>query len=103
MEQKIDKILAFMDFIFQKTDSNSKSIATLKKQIGQLAEQLSKRELGKIPSQNTINPTHQIQNEQVNEVISLRNGKKVSHGVKDNGVHDTILPNATNDLFSRMS
>ena len=99
LEKKIDKVMAFMDLNYQKTESNSKSIAALEKQIGQLAEQLSRREDGKLPSQNTINPTHQRpNNEHVNEVITLRSGKKVSHGVEDSGVHDTVIPIITNDL-----
>ena len=76
-----------MEFItqtYQKTDTNSKSIAAIEKQIAQIAEQIGKREEGKFPSNTTINPSHNQRpgkEHQVNQVITLRNGKKVDNKV----------------------
>ena len=76
-----------MEFItqtYQKTDTNSKSIAAIKKQVAQLAEQIRKREDGKFPSTTTVNPSHTQRpgkEHQVNEVITLRSGKKVDNKV----------------------
>lgn len=81
---KLDKIMEFITQTYQKTDTNTKSIATIEKQIAQLAEQLGKREEGKFPSNTTVNPSHNQRpgkEHQVNEVITLRSGKKVDNKV----------------------
>ena len=81
---KLDKIMEFITQTYQKTDTNSKSIAAIEKQIAQIAEQIGKREEGKFPSNTTINPSHNQRSgkeHQVNQVITLRNGKKVDNKV----------------------
>ncbi|CAI9281597.1 unnamed protein product [Lactuca saligna] len=83
-----------MEFItqtYQKVDTNSKSIADIEKQIAQLAEQIRKREDDKFPSTTTVNPSHTQRlgkEHQVNQVITLRSGKKV-----DNKVSASTLDN----------
>ncbi|KAI3749744.1 hypothetical protein L2E82_20360 [Cichorium intybus] len=88
---KLDKIMEFITQTYQKTDTNTKTIAAMEKQIAQLAEQLGKREEGKFPSNTTVNPSHSQRpgkEHQVNQVISLRSGKKVDNQVSS-------LPNPT--------
>nr|KAJ0204539.1 hypothetical protein LSAT_V11C500251440 [Lactuca sativa] len=80
----LDKIMEFITHTYQKADTNSKSIAAIEKQIAQLAEQIGKREDGKYPSTTTVNPSHTQRpgkEHQVNEVITLRSGKKVNNKV----------------------
>ncbi|XP_023764796.1 uncharacterized protein LOC111913311 [Lactuca sativa] len=80
----LDKIMDFITQTYQKTDTNSKSIAAIEKQIAQLAEQIGKRDDGKFPSATTVNPSHTPRpgkEHQVNEVITLRSGKKVDNKV----------------------
>ncbi|XP_052622727.1 uncharacterized protein LOC128128011 [Lactuca sativa] len=81
---KLDKIVEFITQTYQKADTNSKSIAAIEKQIAQLAEKIRKREDGKFPSTTTVNPSHTQRpgkEHQVNEVITLRSGKKVDNKV----------------------
>nr|KAJ0197680.1 hypothetical protein LSAT_V11C700375100 [Lactuca sativa] len=81
---KLDKIMEFITKTYQNTDTNSKSIATIENQIAQMAEQIGKREDGKFPSTTTVNPSHTQRpgkEHQVNEVITLRSGKKVDNKV----------------------
>ncbi|XP_023744972.1 uncharacterized protein LOC111893138 [Lactuca sativa] len=76
-----------MEFItqtYQKVDTNSNSIATIEKQIAQLAELIRKRVDDKFQSTTTVNPSHNQRpgkEHQVNEVITLRSGKKVDNKV----------------------
>ena len=57
--------------------------------MGQLAEEVHKREAGKIPRYVTLNPTHKSGGpEQLNMVTSLRNGKTYNNDIKIPSVHD---------------
>nr|KAJ0198196.1 hypothetical protein LSAT_V11C700362320 [Lactuca sativa] len=95
---KLDKIMEFITQTYQKTNTNSKSIAAIEKQIAQLAEQIRKREDGKFPSTTTVNPSHTQRpgkEHQVNEVITLRSGKKVDNKVSaptlDNDIDTEVI------------
>ncbi|KAI5677880.1 hypothetical protein M9H77_08830 [Catharanthus roseus] len=67
-------------------DSHTQSIAKLETQIGQLANVISRRDVGKLPSHLIENPRANY-HEQVKAVIILRNGKlgdnKVGKPIKD--------------------
>ncbi|XP_057251679.1 uncharacterized protein LOC130591783 [Beta vulgaris subsp. vulgaris] len=68
-------------------DSHTHSISKLESQIGQLANALSKRDDGKLPSHSVENP--KIKNyEHVNAVMTLRNGKDVDNLVSGKKKHD---------------
>ncbi|CAI9282025.1 unnamed protein product [Lactuca saligna] len=81
---KLEKTMDFITQTYQKVDTNSKSTATIEKQIPQLAEKIGKRKDGKFPSTTTVNPSHNQRpgkKHQVNEVITLHSGKKVDNKV----------------------
>nr|GFB43049.1 hypothetical protein [Tanacetum cinerariifolium] len=80
VDQKFDLILSELAKSNQganlKYESLSKSVVNLERQMGQLAEEVHKREAGKLPSYPDLNPKHKSGGpEHVNMVISLRNGK----------------------------
>ena len=56
---------------------------SMERHIAQLSEQIGKREDGKFPSNTEVNPSHSQRGKehQVNEVITLRSGKKVDNKV----------------------
>ncbi|GJR00837.1 putative nucleotidyltransferase, ribonuclease H [Tanacetum coccineum] len=57
--------------------------------MGQLAEEVYKREAGKLPSYPTLNPKHKPDGpKHVNMVTSLRNGKTYNNDIKSPSVHD---------------
>nr|GEZ26751.1 hypothetical protein [Tanacetum cinerariifolium] len=57
--------------------------------MGLLAEEVHKREAGKLPSYPTLNPKHKPGGpEHVNMVPSLRNGKTYNNDIKIPSVHD---------------
>nr|GEV03271.1 putative reverse transcriptase domain-containing protein [Tanacetum cinerariifolium] len=61
----------------------------LERQMGQLAEEVHKREVGKLPSYPDPNPKHKPGDpEHVNMVTSLRNGKTYNNDIKIPSVHD---------------
>nr|GEU68066.1 hypothetical protein [Tanacetum cinerariifolium] len=66
-----------------KIESISKSVANLKRQMGQLAEEVHTREAGKLPSYPDLNPKHKPGGpEHVNMATSLRNGKTYNNDIK---------------------
>ena len=71
--------------------SHTQSIAKLESQIGQLANSMSKREEGRLPSQPMNNPKGQFMleqqttsNEHVQAITSLRSGKQFENRVSVN-------------------
>ncbi|KAI5680729.1 hypothetical protein M9H77_01956 [Catharanthus roseus] len=72
-------------------DSHTQSIAKLETQIGQLANAISKREEGRLPSHPIENPRTNY-HEQAKAVITLRSGKEV-----DNKVGEPIKDNELNE------
>nr|GEV79147.1 hypothetical protein [Tanacetum cinerariifolium] len=88
VDQKFDLILSELAKSNKGTnlkfESLSKSVVNLESQMGQLAEEVHKREAGKLPSNPTLNPKNKpCGHEHVNMVTSLRNGKKADN-VKSN-------------------
>ncbi|KAI5657129.1 hypothetical protein M9H77_25922 [Catharanthus roseus] len=71
-------------------DSHTQSIAKLETQIGQLANAISRRDKGKLPSHPIENPRANY-HKQAKAVITLRNGKlvdnKVGEPIKDNDLN----------------
>ncbi|KAI5653659.1 hypothetical protein M9H77_30846 [Catharanthus roseus] len=63
-------------------DSHTQSIDKLKTQIGQLANAISRRDEGKLPSHPIENPRANY-HEQAKAVITLRNGKLVDNKVRE--------------------
>lgn len=93
VDQKFDLILSELAKSNQganlKFESLSKSVVNLERQLGQLAEEVQKREAGKLPSYPTLNPKHKPDGpEHVNMVTSLRNGKIYNNDIKIPSVHD---------------
>ncbi|GKB23523.1 reverse transcriptase domain-containing protein [Tanacetum coccineum] len=93
VDQKFDLILSELAKSNQganlKFESLSKSVVNLERQMGQLAEEVHKREAGKLPSYPTLNPKHKANvHEHVNMVTSLRNGKTYNNDIKIPSVHD---------------
>ncbi|KAI5677219.1 hypothetical protein M9H77_08169 [Catharanthus roseus] len=72
-------------------DSHTQSIAKLETQIGKLANTISRRDEGKLPSHLIENPRTNY-HEQVKALITLRNGKLV-----DNKVGEPIKNSELND------
>ncbi|KAI3784060.1 hypothetical protein L1987_43152 [Smallanthus sonchifolius] len=68
-----------------------KIVNALSKKVGQLAEEMSRRNWGKLPSDTVINPQHQYpgsknnNNSQVSQLSIVRNGKE--KGVENNTIH----------------
>nr|GEX28815.1 hypothetical protein [Tanacetum cinerariifolium] len=93
VNQKFDLILSELDKSNQGTnlkfESLSKSVVNLKRQMGQLAEEVHKHEAGKLPSYPTLNPKHKPGGpDHVNMVTSLRNGKTYNNDIKIPSAHD---------------
>ncbi|KAI5671344.1 hypothetical protein M9H77_11708 [Catharanthus roseus] len=80
-------------------DSHTQSIAKLETQIGQLANAISRRDEGKLPSHPIENPRTNY-HEQVKAVITLRNGKlvdnKVGKPIKDSELNDNEIEGIDN-------
>ncbi|GJV87189.1 hypothetical protein Tco_1531127 [Tanacetum coccineum] len=81
LDQKFDKLMDLISKsnqkVNQKFETNNKSIAALERQVGQLADQLNKRDDGKLPSYTYLNQGHKKNgNEHVNMVTSLRSDEK---------------------------
>ncbi|GJU15775.1 retrovirus-related pol polyprotein from transposon 297 family protein, partial [Tanacetum coccineum] len=93
VDQKFDLILSELAKSNQganlKFESLSRSVVNLERQMGQLAEEVHKREAGKLPSYPTLNPKHKPDGpEHVNMVTSLRSGKTYNNDIKIPSVHD---------------
>nr|GEX98021.1 hypothetical protein [Tanacetum cinerariifolium] len=72
-----------------KFESLSKSVVNLERQMGQLAEEVHKREAVKLPSYPDLNPKHKPGGpKHVNMVTSLRNGKTYNNDIKIPNVYD---------------
>ncbi|KAI5683028.1 hypothetical protein M9H77_04256 [Catharanthus roseus] len=75
-----------LESMTQILDSHTQSIAKLETQIGQLANAISRRDEGKLPSHPIENPRASY-HEQAKAVITIRNGKlldnKVGKPIKD--------------------
>ncbi|KAI3743725.1 hypothetical protein L1987_56790 [Smallanthus sonchifolius] len=81
---KIDQLVEMMKEMRKENDIRDKAFVALNKQVGQIAEQLSQRPPGTLPSDTQVNPAHQSssqKNAQVNQVITLRSGKEVNNNV----------------------
>lgn len=83
MDSRIQGIEKKMHLI----DSHTHSISKLESQIGQLANAVSKRDDGKLPSHSVENPKSKNY-EHVNAVMTLRNGKDVDNLVSGKKKHD---------------
>ncbi|GJW85099.1 hypothetical protein Tco_0158244 [Tanacetum coccineum] len=93
VDQKFDLILSELAKSNQganlKFESLSKSVVNLERQMGQLAEEVHKREAGKLPSYPTLNPKHKPDVRwHWNMVTSLRSGKTYNNDIKIPSVHD---------------
>ncbi|KAI5680948.1 hypothetical protein M9H77_02175 [Catharanthus roseus] len=80
-----------LESITQILDSHTQSIAKLETQIGQLANAISRRDEGKLPSHPIENPRANY-HEQAKAVITIRNGKLV-----DNKVGEPIKDSESNN------
>ncbi|KAI5659590.1 hypothetical protein M9H77_28383 [Catharanthus roseus] len=90
-EEKVLSALKSLEVKTQILDSHTQSIAMLETQIRQLANSISRRDDGKLPSHPTENPRANYQ-EQAKAVITLRNGKlvdnKVGEPIKDSDLNE---------------
>ncbi|KAI5668294.1 hypothetical protein M9H77_18147 [Catharanthus roseus] len=71
-------------------DSHTQSIAKLETQIGQLANAISRKDEGRLPSHSIENPRANY-HEQAKAVITLRNGEednKIRESIKDNKLNE---------------
>ncbi|KAI5678055.1 hypothetical protein M9H77_09005 [Catharanthus roseus] len=103
LSKKFDQLLALntlptnspnvqsLESMTQILDSHTQSIAKLETQIGQLANAISRRDEGKLPSHPIENPRANY-HEQAKAVITIRNGKLV-----DNKVGDPIKDSESNN------
>lgn len=64
--------------ISQAVNTHTQSIKNLEVQIGQMAETLSKREYGKLPSQPENNPQRNAKGKETVQAVTLRSGKNLS-------------------------
>ena len=98
-----DRLHSSVEASNQVQNSHTQSIARLETQIGQIAATVYKREDGKLPSQPTVNPKGQYmvdQNDQVQAITTLRNGKTVDNRVevKDpNQIATQSIPSSLKD------
>ncbi|KAI5676630.1 hypothetical protein M9H77_07580 [Catharanthus roseus] len=90
-EVKVLSALKGLEVKTQILDSHTQSIAKLETQIGQLANAISRRDEGRLPSHPIENPRANY-HEQAKVVIALRNGKEV-----DNKVGEPIKDNELNE------
>ncbi|KAI5677110.1 hypothetical protein M9H77_08060 [Catharanthus roseus] len=90
-EEKVLSSLKCLEVKTQILDSQTQSIAKLETQIGQLANGISRRDEGRLPSHPIENPRVNY-HEQAKAVITLRNGKEV-----DNKVGEPIKDNELNE------
>ncbi|KAL4557350.1 hypothetical protein LXL04_035526 [Taraxacum kok-saghyz] len=88
VDRKMEKMMEIMHEKMMKAIQESQkpmqaSQKSMERQIAQLSEQVGKRETGKFPSNTEVNPSHTQRGKehQVNEVITLRNGKKIDNKV----------------------
>ncbi|KAI5652763.1 hypothetical protein M9H77_29950 [Catharanthus roseus] len=85
-EEKVLSALKGLEAMTQIVDSHTQSIVRLETQIGQLANSISRRDEGKLPTHPIENPRAN-HHEQVKAIITLRNGKlidnKVGEPIKD--------------------
>ncbi|KAI5648878.1 hypothetical protein M9H77_34883 [Catharanthus roseus] len=89
-EEKVLSALKSLEVKIQILDSHTQSIAKLETQIGQLANAISRRDEGKLPSHPIENPRANY-HEQAKAVITLRNRKlvdnKVGEPIKDSDLN----------------
>ncbi|KAI5681865.1 hypothetical protein M9H77_03093 [Catharanthus roseus] len=78
--QNVDLSSKVDESMTQILDSHTQSIAKLETQIGQLANTISRRDEGKLPSHPIENPRANY-HEQAKAVITLGSGKKVDNKV----------------------
>ncbi|KAI5676870.1 hypothetical protein M9H77_07820 [Catharanthus roseus] len=84
----------------QIVDSHTQSIAKLETQIGQLANAISRRDEGKLPSHPIENPRTNF-HEQAKAIITLRNGKLVDNKVGEPMKDDKLNENETEGINMR--
>ncbi|KAI5675536.1 hypothetical protein M9H77_06486 [Catharanthus roseus] len=90
-EEKVLSALKGLEVKTQILDSHTQSIAKLETQIGQLANAISRRDEGRLPSYPIEKPRANY-HEQAKAEITLRNGKEV-----DNKVGEPIQDNELNE------
>ncbi|KAI5668293.1 hypothetical protein M9H77_18146 [Catharanthus roseus] len=88
-EQKVLSALKGLEAKTQILDSHTQSIAKLKTQIGKLANAISRRDEGKLPSHLIENPRANY-HEKAKAVITLRNGKLVDNKLGE-PIKDSVL------------
>ncbi|KAI5682403.1 hypothetical protein M9H77_03631 [Catharanthus roseus] len=81
-KEKVLSALKSLESTTQILDSHTQSIAKLETQIGQLANTISRRDEGKLPSHPIENPRANY-HERAKVVITLRNGKLVDNKVRE--------------------
>ncbi|KAI5664239.1 hypothetical protein M9H77_23562 [Catharanthus roseus] len=93
-EEKVLSALKSLEVKTQILDSHTQSIAKLETQIGQLANTISRRDEGKLPSHPIENPRANY-HEQAKAVITLTNGKlvdnKVRKPIKDSDLNENEI------------
>ncbi|KAI5649975.1 hypothetical protein M9H77_35980 [Catharanthus roseus] len=94
-EEKVLSALKGLESMTQILDSHTQYIAKLETQIGQLANAISRRDEGKLPSHPIENPRANY-HEQAKAVITIRNGKLV-----DNKVGEPIKDSESNNIETK--
>ncbi|KAI5659501.1 hypothetical protein M9H77_28294 [Catharanthus roseus] len=93
-EEKVLSALKTLEVKTQILDSHTQSIAKLETHIGRLANTISRRDEGKLPS-HPIENRRANYHEQAKTVISLRNGKlvdnKVREPIKDSDINENEI------------
>ncbi|KAI5681311.1 hypothetical protein M9H77_02538 [Catharanthus roseus] len=93
-EEKVLSALKSLEVKTQILDSHTQSVPKLETQIGQLANAISKRDEGKLPSHPIQNPRANY-HEQAKAAITLRNGKlvdnRVGEPIKDSDLNETEI------------
>ncbi|KAI5667289.1 hypothetical protein M9H77_14566 [Catharanthus roseus] len=109
LSKKFDQLLALntlptnspnvqgLESMTQILDSHTQSIAKLETQIGQLANTISRRDEGKLPSHPIENPRANY-HEQAKAVITLRSGKKVDNKVGEPIKDKELNENETEEI-----
>ncbi|KAI5666444.1 hypothetical protein M9H77_16297 [Catharanthus roseus] len=96
-EKKVLSALKGLESMTQILDSYTQSIAKLETQIGQLANAISRRDEGKLPSHPIENPRTNY-HEQAKVVITLRNRKLVDNKVGELIKDDKLKENETEGI-----
>ncbi|KAI5661595.1 hypothetical protein M9H77_20918 [Catharanthus roseus] len=96
-EEKVLSALKGLEAMTQILDSHTQSIAKLETQIGQLANAISRRDEGKLPSHPIENPSANY-HEQAKDVITLRNRKLVDNKIGEPIKYGKLNENETEEI-----